>query len=51
VGAAVQHAGAAARSTRPHLHLVTDDPDPQVPDGRDGEEEAFPPGDYPWSPR
>ncbi len=52
VGAAAQHAGAAAHSTHPHLHLVTDDADAQFPGGSGGdEEEAFPPGDYPWSPR
>jgi len=51
VAAAAHHAGAAAHSTRPRLHLVTDAPDTQLPDGRDDEEEAFPPGDYPWSPQ
>jgi type IV secretory pathway TraG/TraD family ATPase VirD4 len=51
VAAAAHHAGPAAHSTRPHLHLVTDDADAQVPDGRDDQEEAFPPGDYPWSPQ
>jgi hypothetical protein len=47
-------AAAAVGSTRPHLRLVIDDPDTQIPDGRDTEatdEEALPPGDYPWSPR
>jgi type IV secretion system protein VirD4 len=43
-------AAAAAHSTRPQLRLVTGDPGTQAPDGRDAEE-AFPPGDYPWSPQ